>query len=212
METTYVERHIKALSVAKACFELGARVKTVCHLTGLNRHELVRLFFIDERSAPRGRPPDSIEWYHHANLIEQVDASLVTALFERVSALGFPPPDALIGAYRLYRERCTSATRISFDRAFDLVSALRGMWLKRTAEFALHDCPVCRSHYLASPGDHSAKLHGCPFCKLVKRYRCDTRIQAAFPIRAIPIVPPEALGLLSAFLYVSDVADDSLLS
>ena len=80
MHTQFVERHIRSLSIAKTCAELGARIRTVSYITGLEHNELVRLLFVDKHSAPRGRPPDSPDWYHQkANLIGKVEAAMVVA-------------------------------------------------------------------------------------------------------------------------------------
>lgn len=93
MHTQFAERHIRSLSIAKTCAELGARIRTITYITGLEHGELVRLFFVDKQSAPRGRPPDSPDWYHHeANLIEKVEAAMVVAVYSRMRDLGFGPP------------------------------------------------------------------------------------------------------------------------
>ena len=122
MHTQFVERHIRSLSIAKTCAELGARIRTVSYITGLEHNELVRLFFVDKHSAPRGRPPDSPEWYHQkATLIGKVEAAMVVAVYCRMRDLGFGPTDALVGGFKHYREQCKQSPRINFDRAFDLV-------------------------------------------------------------------------------------------
>lgn len=204
METSYAERHIKSLSLAKTCAELGARIKTISFVTGLGHHELVRLFFVDEHSAPRGRPPASPEWFHQANLIEQVEASLFCAIFERLSAAGYGPPEALVGAYRTYRELGTQPPRISFDRGFDLVCHVRGIWAQRERHFSLNVCPACHSQYLAAFGAQARQPHGCPFCKLVKRYPADKRVQTCFTPAALPPLAAADFGLLRWF-----IGDDS---
>lgn len=198
METAYVDRHIRSLCQAKICAELGARIKTIAYITGIAHNELVRLFFVDEHSAPRGRPPDSPEWYHQANLVEKVEASMFAAAFARLEALGFGPVDALIGSYRIYRTLCSQAPRISFDRAFDLVCSLKGIWARKQPQLAHHACHRCHSTYLIAVGDYSG--NDCPFCKLVKRYSIDRRIQSLFPARALPGVSSNRFGLLAAFL------------
>src|SRR5438034_8025069 len=130
MHTQFVERHIRSLSIAKTCAELGARIRTIAYITGLEHGELVRLFFVDKHSAPRGRPPDSPDWYHReANLIEKVEATMVVAVYCRMRDLGFDPTDALVGGFKHYREQCKQAPRISFDRAFDLVCHTQGIWI-----------------------------------------------------------------------------------
>lgn len=200
METSYAERHIRSLSLAKTCAELGARIKTISYVTGLGHNELVRLFFVDEHSAPRGRPPASPEWFHQANLIEQVEASVFCAIFERVVSLGYGPPQALIGAYQAYRAQCAQAPRISFDRAFDLVCHLKGIWAQQDRHFALNVCPTCHSHCLTALGERPSAQHACPFCKLVKRYPSDKRVQTRFAPHAIPQLSVADFGLLGVII------------
>ena len=100
MQTEFVERHIRSLSIAKTCADLGARIRTITYITGLDHNELVRLFFVDEHSAPRGRPPDSPEWYHQANLIEQIEAAIVVTVHCRMRELGFGPAEARAGVFQ----------------------------------------------------------------------------------------------------------------
>ena len=114
MHTQFVERHIRSLSIAKTCAELGARIRTVSYITGLEHNELVRLFFVDQHSAPRGRPPDSPDWYHReANLIEKVEATMVVAVYCRMRDLGFGPTDALVGGFKHYRGQCEQSSPAS---------------------------------------------------------------------------------------------------
>jgi hypothetical protein len=200
MQTRFVERHIRSLSIAKICAELGARVRTICYITGIEHNELVRLLFVDERSAPRGRPPDSPEWYHQANLIEKVEAAMVVAVYCRMCDLGFGPADALVGCFKHYREQCTQPPRISFDRAFDLVCHTQGIWITDRPYLALATCVCCQCQHLTALGERPSVRRACPFCQLVKRYRCDKRVQATFPSRSLPAVESIQFGLLSAFL------------
>ncbi len=202
MQTEFVERHIRSLSIAKSCAELGARIRTITYITGLDHNELVRLFFVDEHSAPRGRPPDSPEWYHQANLIEQVEAAIVVTVHCRMRELGFGPAEALVGGFKRYREQCTQTPRISFDRAFDLVCHTQGIWITDCPHLALATCPCCSSRYLTGLGESPRHSRACPFCKVIKRYQCDKRVQATFPPRSLPAVKSIQFGLLSAFLSV----------
>ena len=83
-----VDRQLRALALAKACAACGARVRTIGHLTGLPPREALRLLFPDRMAVPRGRSPDSPEWYHGANLLHRAEASIVVALYRRrVAAL-----------------------------------------------------------------------------------------------------------------------------
>ena len=203
MQTKFVERHIRSLSIAKTCADLGARIRTIAYVTGLEHNELVRLFFVDEHSAPRGRPPDSPEWYHQANLIEQVEAAIVVAVYCRMRELGFGPADALVGGFKHYCEQCTQTPRISFDRAFDLVCHIQGIWIADRPHLVLATCPCCNSRYLTGLGESPRHSRACPFCKVIKRYQCDKRVRATFPSRSLPAVKSIQFGLLSAFLSVN---------
>ena len=202
MQTRFAERHIRSLSIAKTCAELGARIRTIAYMTGLEHNELVRLFFVDEHSARRGRPPDSAEWYHQANLIEKVEATIVVAVYCRMRGLGFAPADALVGCFKHYCEQCTQQPRISFDRAFDLVCHTEGIWIADRPHLALATCAHCQSQHLTAIGESPSTSRACPFCHLVKRYRLDRRVQATFAPRSLPAVNSIQFGLLSAFLSV----------
>jgi len=117
-----VDRQLRALALAKACAACGARVRTIGHLTGLPPREALRLLFPDRLAVPRGRSPDSPEWYHGANLLHRAEASIVVALYRRLRDADFPAGEALVGAYRHYVGICQPPHRISFDRAFDLAA------------------------------------------------------------------------------------------
>lgn len=199
METGFVERHIRALALAKSCAELGARTRNIACITGLEHHELVRLLFIDQHTAHRGRPPSSPDWYHQASLAEQVQAAIVVAGYVRMRELGFDPADAMISGYRRYREYCAKDVRISFDRAFDLVCHTEGIWLASERHLQLLACLACRSRYLATLGE-LPDCSRCSFCKLIRRYRSDSRMQAMFPPRSMPPDSGREYGLLAACL------------
>jgi flagellar transcriptional activator FlhC len=188
MKTSHAERHIEALGLAKECAALGARSRTIEFVTGLSHGEVGRLFFSDRSSAPRGRAPASPEWYHSANLLNRVEASIFVSIYRRIRNLGFGPAEALVSGYKHYRQVCTAQLRISFDRAFDLASHMDGLWLVREPNFSLMTCVSCTSQYVASPSAN-AIADDCPFCKLIRRYRRDPRLQASFPMKPMPEIP-----------------------
>ena len=189
-----VDRQLRALQLAKDCAALGARVRTIGHLTGLPPRELLRLLFPDRENVPRGRPPDSPEWYHGANLLYRAEASIVVALYRRLRDGGFAAAEALVAAYRHYGSICESPQRISFDRAFDLAAHTDGLWLTSVQSFSLVACPTCHSGYLAAYGSAPRSNDECPFCKLVQRYGTDQRVQASFPVRPLPDLSEVELG------------------
>jgi flagellar transcriptional activator FlhC len=190
-----VDRQLRALELAKACAALGARVRTIGHLTGLPPRELLRLLFPDRNNVPRGRPPDSPEWYHGANLLNRAEASIVVVLYRRLRNGGFPAAEALVAAYRHYATLCENPLRISFDRAFDLVSHTDGLWLTSTQSFSPVPCPACHSEYLAAFGSVARSNVECPFCKLCQRYGTDQRVQASFPVRPLPRITAHDVGM-----------------
>lgn len=192
--TSHAERHIHALGLAKECAALGARIRTICYVTGLPHGQLTHMFFADRKSAPRGRPPASPEWYHSANLLNRTEGSIYVSIYRRIRELGFGPAEALVSGYKHYLSVCHAHPRISFDRAFDLASHMDGLWIVRTPSFSLVTCPVCTSQYVTSFSEYPATNHECPFCKLVNRFQKDPRIQMSFPVSALPDMTATQLG------------------
>lgn len=192
-----VDRQLRALRLARACAAHGARVRTISHLTGIQPREVLRLFFEDRTAVPRGRPPDSPEWYHGANLLCRAEASIVMSMFGRLRSAGFGGGDSLVGAYEQYRGIGHGTERISFDRAFDLAAHTEGLWLTDTKSFSLVTCPACHSEFLASYGGAASTGDPCPFCRLIQRFRTDPRVQASFPTRPLVMPPPKQLGMIA---------------
>ena len=189
-----VDRQIRALALAKACAAHGARVRTISRITGLLPRDLLHLLFPDRQAVPRGRSPDSPEWYHGANLLCRAEASIVVAIYCRLRAADLSAGEALLGAYRHYCGVCQAPHRISFDRAFDLVAHTDGIWLTETQSFSLVTCPTCRSAFLAAFGAVARSNDACPFCKLVQRYGTDPRVQSSFSGSAVGRAGPNAAG------------------
>lgn len=192
-----IDRQLRALALAKDCAALGARVRTIHHLTGLNPRDLLHLLFPDRQAVPRGRPPDSPEWYHGANLLYRTEASIVMSIYRRLRVAAFSGSESLTGAYRHYRNICQPPHRISFDRAFDLASHTDGLWLTQAQSFSIVVCPACHSEYLAACGSTAKSNDECPFCKLVQRYGADQRVQSSFPVQPLAIPASAQLGMLT---------------
>ncbi len=179
---TRADRHVGAILLAQQCAELGARCRTIHLVTGLTPRDLQWLFFSDPQATPRGRAPDSPEWYHSANLLHRAEASIFGSVYRRLRDAGFGAGDALVSAYRSYRSICQCPYRISFDRAFDLASHTDGIWLARSPAFSVVVCSACSSRFLAAFGSVAAASDDCPFCRLVHRFGTDPRLQRSFPI------------------------------
>jgi hypothetical protein len=198
-----VDRQIRALALAKQCAAYGARVRTIGHLSGLNSRDVLRLLFPDRLAVPRGRSPDSPEWYHGANLLYRAEASIVMSIYRRLRTADFGGGEALLGAYRHYLGVCQAPQRISFDRAFDLAAHTDGLWLTESRSFSLVVCPTCQSEFLAAFGSVALSNDDCPFCKLVQRYGTDPRVQSSFPVRPLTAPSSMELGML-ALLRAAD--------
>ena len=176
-----IEQRLRALALARDCAVLGARLRTIHHLSGLPLKELKPLLFTDSTPLPRGRAPDTREWYHAASLPHRVESSLVVAPFERLRAQGFGAAEALLSAYRFYRMLCGPTPRISFDRAFDLAANTAGLWIVRNPCFVITTCPRCGAEFLdgLQPSNATMTAAACPFCKLVARAPRDPRLGVA---------------------------------
>ena len=202
---TCAERHLRSITLARDCADLGVRIRTIHCLTGLPPREIQRLFFDDPQPIPRGRPPDSPEWYHSANLLNRTDASIFACTYHRLRRSDIAAAEALVGAYRHYRMVCQAPYRISFDRAFDLAAHTDGIWIARSPSFEVVTCPSCASEFLAAIGT-VPETDACPFCKLVRRYGHDRRVQTSFPTRPMP--DPTALhnGVMALY-FAADAAN-----
>ena len=113
MMSTRADRQLCAIRLAQDCAQLGARVRTIHHLTGLNPRDVQRLFFNDPQAIPRGRPPNSLEWYHGANLIARAESSIFMSMYRRLRNTGFGAAETLVSAYRGYQAVCQCPLMIS---------------------------------------------------------------------------------------------------
>ncbi|MFT3815720.1 MAG: FlhC family transcriptional regulator [Acidovorax sp.] len=180
------ERQLKRIALVRECAQLGARQRTIEILTGLTARQVAAMLEADHFKAPRGRPPNTPEWYHGGTMLDRTEASVFAAIYRRLRGLEFEPLRALLGAYRHYRSVCWHAPRLSFDRAFDLARHLDGIWSAGAACFSLATCADCGSQFLADAGPATRSSLDCPFCKLQARYRLDPRVQMSFPTSPLP--------------------------
>ena len=178
------ERQVRVWALAQACANLGARARTINLLTGMQLPEIHRLFFSDLANKPRGRAPDSPEWYHGANLLDRTQASIFGSIYMRLRSAGITGEDALVCAYKYYQRVCRAPYRISFDRAFDLAAhtdTSKTHWSSNVTAFTVVTCRRCTSEYLASFGVQDKSSPDCPFCRLLQRYETDPRLHKSFP-------------------------------
>ena len=168
---------------AVQCSVLGARTSTIAILTGMSQTDILRLLG-DDRPVARGRCPDSVEWYHRANVLERAEASFVVVRCVTAMKLHFDPVESLLHAYALYRRRFDERQRISFDRAFELTARSCGLWKGFERKMSVATCRSCRGDYLTVLTNLPGSSVDCPFCSLIRRYQLDPRLQQQFPERS----------------------------
>ena len=191
MARAYIERHIQTLSLAHACVQLGARVRTTTYVTGMSYTDLSKFYWPGEGFFRAGRLPFSPDWsLVKTNILDRAELSIFAAIFTRVLAQHANPAESLVAAYRLYIAGCAVQPRVSFDRAFDVVCHLKGIWTHQIASLALYPCSQCRSLNLSSIGDENLLNRSCAFCRLLNRYGKDPRIRSTFPRQRCTPEPP----------------------
>ncbi len=201
------DRHLRAMQLAKQLAALGARLKTIHLITGIPPRQVQSLFFPDAHTIPRGRAPDSAEWYHGANLILRTDACLIGARYRQLRNQGLATGEALVFAYRAYQAATLPPYRISLDRAFNLVSYIDGIWLAKAPALSVLTCPGCGCEFIAAVGTVAHPGEPCPFCKLLERFHLDHRIQASYPARPALDMTERQLGMLALFHKLSPEAE-----
>ena len=197
------DRHLRAIHLAQQLAVLGARLKTIHLITGIPPRQVQALFFPDPGSIPRGRAPDSPEWYHGANLILRADACLIGAKYHQLRVQGLTAGDALVLAYRAYQAATLPPARINLDRAFNLVSHIGGIWLASAPTLSVLACPSCGCDFIAALGTVARPGHRCPFCKLLERFQLDPRIRASYPTRPACDMTARQRGMLALLHLLS---------
>lgn len=183
MSIQSARRQLTAMERAVQCSVLGARTRTIAALTGMSQSEIVRLLG-DDRPVARGRCPDSVEWYHRANVLERTEASFVVVRCVTAMKLHFDPVESLLHAYELYKRRFDERQRISFDRAFELTARSCGLWKGFERKLSIATCRSCHGDYLTVLTNLPGSPADCPFCSLIRRYYLDPRLQQEFPERS----------------------------
>jgi len=200
MNARFADRRLRAISIAKECGIFKARVRTVMLITGLSRSEVLSIL-IDEGVSPKsGKHPESSEWLYKCNLFPQVEASTLVSIYRRFRSLGICPSESLVAAFKHYHAHFGTDARLNFDRAFDLVCHIDGIWSCTKPDMSLLTCTTCQSQYLSSLCSHTKDNTGCPFCKLLGRYEYDKRIRDYLPSRPLEIFDALHAGLLSPLL------------
>ena len=137
--------------------ELGARLQLLESVSTLSRERLVRIYKeVLGKSPPKGMLPFSTDWF--MTWQPNIHSSLFLNLYQRViKSADVDETDALILAYRLYREQVTllgHSEALSITRAWRLLKFVDGGML------TLAPCTCCGGHFVV----HTYEL--------VKDYQC----------------------------------------
>jgi len=183
MDTTYAERHVRAMELARRCFLAGARISTVEYLTGLDR-SVLRKYFFDRKHPPKpGKRPDSVEAFlKNATLLTMVEASVFYCAYRRHLELWPCRAESVLCGYLQHKEDVIGSA-LTLDRAFYVVCWTDGLWATREKALRFATCTVCHSRYIAALAGHEHHERDCPFCRLWSRYAADPRIKGRFPER-----------------------------
>jgi flagellar transcriptional activator FlhC len=150
---------------AKELIELGARLQVLETETGLSRERLLRLYKeIQGRSPPKGMLPFSTDWF--LTWMPNIHASLFVGIYQSlIQASELDQVDAIIKAYRLYLEQCTTqqlAVAMSMTRAWRLVKFLDAAMLKTIP------CTRCGGRFVVRTDDLHQK-YVCGLCQAPSR-------------------------------------------
>lgn len=173
----YADQHWVTLNWARLALNLGARRGVVERITGVKHSELMRMFCdsTDNRKSPGGFPC-SAEWYIKANLITVVHATDFYATFDKLREAGNPPAEALIKAFEKYAKKYHHDPRLTFDKAFHLITLVDGLWSKGQPELQAFPCDRCGSIYVAARWRVARSFEECPMCRLARKYVSSVRV------------------------------------
>jgi len=162
-------RRWRTMALAREAIELGARVSIAAAFTGLPKYEVQRLFCDTETpGVSSGRQPWSAGWYLTESVVVEIQAAYFYACFRQIRELGYPAADALVSGYKNYRRNFGHDPRLSFDRAFELITHVEGLWSTKPPCLMTVVCHACKSTRLMLRADEPVGTGECPFCKVAR--------------------------------------------
>lgn len=166
----HVHHHFRSLDIAREALDLGARRTVVQQLTGLCEGELRRVFgACPALTTNCGGRPSSIEKLV-AGRTMHLHASDFYNGFHHLLNRGVPPDEAMVVAYRHYKERHPGDARLGFDRAFSVVTSVCRLWTSAAPSLMPLRCRTCGARYLALVGASAHDERPCTYCRMAKRY------------------------------------------
>jgi flagellar transcriptional activator FlhC len=150
---------------ATELIQLGARLQVLEGETHVSRERLLRLYKeIRGKSPPKGMLPYSTDWF--TTWMPNIHASLYIGIYQSlIQASELDEIDAIIKAYRLYLEQCTTQeldVTLSITRAWRMVKFFDAAMLKTIP------CTRCHGRFVVRTDD----LHQnfvCGLCQIPSR-------------------------------------------
>jgi flagellar transcriptional activator FlhC len=150
---------------ATELIHLGARLQVLECETQLSRERLLRLYKeIRGKSPPKGMLPFSLDWF--LTWMPNIHSSLFIGIYQNlIENSELDEIDAVIKAYRLYLEHCTTqalAVALSITRAWRLVKFIDAAMLRTIP------CTRCHGRFVVRTDD----LHQnfvCGLCDIPSR-------------------------------------------
>src|SRR6218665_1542066 len=167
------ERQLRRIALVRECAQLGARQRTIELLTGLTSRQVAAMLDADHFTAPRGRPPNTPDWYHGGTMLDRTEASVFAISYRRLRGLDFEPLRALLGGY-------------PHHRSGGWAGGVGGLGGAGQACSPPAPCADWGCQYLTNAGLPPGSRLDCPFCRLQARYRLDPRVQMCFPTSPLP--------------------------
>jgi len=160
---------------ASALIELGARLQVLETETKLSRERLLRLYKeLRGKSPPKGMLPFSTDWF--VTWMPNIHSSLFMAIYQHlIKSAEIDDIDAIIKAYRLYLEQCTThelGVELSVTRAWRLVKFFDAGMLR------LATCTCCQGQFVVRDFDLT-RNYVCGLCHMPSRAGKTRAAQAA---------------------------------
>ena len=166
----HVHHHFRSLDIAREALDLGARRTVVQQITGLCEGELRRVFgACPSLTTNCGGRPSSVEKLVERRIVH-LHASDFYNGFHHLLNRGVPPDEAMVVAYRHYKERHPGDARLGFDRAFSVVTSVCRLWTNAAPSLKPLNCRTCGARYLALIGASAQDERPCTYCRVARRF------------------------------------------
>jgi len=164
----HIHPHFRQLDIAREALDLGARRSVVQQITGISEQELRRVFGnCPALTTNHGGRPSSIDKLLRVRELH-IQASDFYNGFHHVFHRGVPPDEALLVSYRRYKGRHGDDVRLSFDRAFSVVTSVFRLWSTAAPTLKPFRCHQCGALYLAPVWASASDPSPCAYCHFTR--------------------------------------------